>query len=166
MSKPTTVSAKVPQEVYSELTLRVPEGERSLFIRDAIIEKLQATPRPDKLLELERRVSSLENGFSEIKRYLASLEVLTYDRGKVNPYTFCLDDTDRQVMDYLIQHRGATTPELADHLQTNRWLVLNRLRRIQKTSRKQLGKPVVQHHAGEKNGKKKAWWLNEELVGT
>lgn len=166
MSKPTTVSAKVPQEVYSELALRVPEGERSLFIRDAIMEKLRATPRPDKLLELEKRVSSLEDGFSEIKRSLASLEVLTYDRGKVNPYTFCLDDTDRQIMDYLLQHRGATTPELADHLQTNRWLVLNRLRRIQRMSRKQLGKPVVQHHAGEKNGKKKAWWLNEELVGT
>jgi hypothetical protein len=165
MSKPTTVSAKIPREVYNEFALRVPEGERSLFIRDAILEKLQSIPRSDKLLELEARVGSLEAGLSEIKRFLASLEVLTYERGKINPFTFCLDETDKQIMDYLLQHRGATTPELAEQLQTNRWLVLNRLRRIQRASRKQLGIAVVQHHAGEKQGKKKAWWLNEELVG-
>jgi hypothetical protein len=51
-------------------------------------------------------------------------------------------------------------------LKTNRWLVLNRLRRIQKVSRKQLGKPVIEYSAAEKSGKKKAWWINEELIET
>lgn len=162
--KSTVVSAKLPEEVYKELVLRVSEGERSAFIRDAIREKLQKVPRPDKILGLEKRVSKLENELSEIKKYLARLEVLTYELGKINPYTFCIDETDHKIIDYLLHYKGATTPELAEYLKTNRWLILNRLRKIQKSSKKQLGKPIVQYYAGEKMGKKKAWWLNEELI--
>jgi len=164
MGKPTVVSAKIPEEVYMEFALRVPEGERSAFIRDAIMEKLQATPRPDKMLELETRVDSLETQLSEIKKYLANLEMLTFDRGKINPYAFCIDQTDHKIIDYLLQHKGATTPELAEQLKANRWFVLSRLRRIQKSSKKQLGKPLVEHYSGEKSGKRKAWWLSEELA--
>ena len=164
MEKSTAISAKIPDEVYKELVLRIPEGERSAFIRDAITEKLQTTPRPDKILGLEKRVGKLEDDFSEIKRYLAKLEMLTYERGKINPHTFCIDETDHKIIDYLLHYKGATTPELAEHLKTNRWLILNRLRKIQKSSKKQLGKPIVQYYSGEKRGKKKAWWLNEELL--
>jgi hypothetical protein len=164
MGKGTVISAKVPDEVYAELALRVPEGERSAFIRDAIMEKLQTTPRPDRILGLEARVNTLENQLSEIKKYLANLEVLTFDRGKINPHAFCIDEIDHKIIDYLLQHKGATTPELAEQLKTNRWLVLNRLRKIQKSSKEQLGKPIIQHYSGEKNGKKKAWWLSEELA--
>jgi hypothetical protein len=160
------ISAKVPDDVYKEMLLRVPEGHRSNFIRDAITEKLQKTPKPDKILELEQRVGKIEKEFSEVKKYLADLELLTYDRGKTNPHTFCVDELDHKLVDYLIHYKGATTPELADYLKTNRWLVLNRLRRIQKASRKQLGKSVIDYYGGEKSGKKKAWWVNEELVET
>jgi hypothetical protein len=62
-----------------------------------------------------------------------------------------------------MHYKGATTPELATYLKTNRWLILNRLRKIKKTSRNQLGKPIVAYHPNEKSGKKKAWWINEEL---
>jgi hypothetical protein len=160
------ISAKVPDDVYKEMLLRVPEGDRSNFIRDAITEKLQKTPKPDKILELEQRIGKMEKEFSEVKKYLADLELLTYDRGKTNPHTFCVDELDHKLVDYLIHYKGATTPELADYLKTNRWLVLNRLRRIQKASRKQLGKSVIDYYGGEKSGKKKAWWVNEELVET
>ena len=166
MPKTTIVSAKIPEEIYDEFVLRVSEGERSAFIRDAIMEKLQTIPRPDKVLELEGRVNRLENELSEIKNYLARLEILTYEHGKINPHTFCIDDTDHKIIDHLLQCKGATTPELAEHLKTNRWLILNRLRRLQKTSKKQLGKPIVQYHSEEKSGKKKAWWINEELTAT
>lgn len=164
MGKSTIVSAKLPEELYKELILRISEGERSAFIRDAIMEKLQKVPRPDKILGLEKRVGKLETDFSEIKKFLANLEVLTYERGKIKPHTFCIDETDHKIIDHLLHYKGATTPELAEHLKTNRWLILNRLRKIQKTSKKQLGKPIVQYYAGEKRGKKKAWWLNEELI--
>jgi Arc/MetJ-type ribon-helix-helix transcriptional regulator len=164
MDETRVVSAKIPQQIYEEMILRVPEGNRSDFIREAIMEKLQKTPRPDKVLNLEKRMDRMEKELAEIKKYLADLELLTYGQGKANPHTFGMDETDHKLIDYLIHYKGATTPELADYLKTNRWLVLNRLRRIQKTSRKQLGKTVIEYYPGEKSGKKKAWWINEELV--
>jgi hypothetical protein len=166
MEKVRVISAKIPEEVYKEMLLRVPEGDRSNFIRDAILEKLQKTPKPDKILELEQRMEKMEGEFSEIRKYLANLELLTYERGKINPDSFCRDETDHKIMDYLIHYKGATTPELAEYLKTNRWLVLNRLRRIQKASRKQLGKSIIEYYPGEKSGKTKAWWINEELIET
>ncbi|UCE95169.1 MAG: hypothetical protein JSV51_05385 [Candidatus Bathyarchaeota archaeon] len=165
MGKSTTVSTKIPEEVYKEFVLRVSEGERSAFIRDAIMERLQKVPRPDKILRLEERVSKLEADFSETMKYLAKLEVLTYDQGNINPHAFCIDDMDHKIVDYISHYKGATTTELAEYLKTNRWFILNRLRRIQKLSRKQLGKPIVQYCPREKMGKKKAWWMNEEITG-
>ena len=164
MHKLTTISAKIPEEVYQELVLRVPEGERSSFIREAIVEKLQKTPRPDKIMELERKIGKLEVSLSEVKRYLVELEILTYERGKINPHAFCIDALDHNIVDHLLQHKGATTSELAETLRTNRWLILNRLKRIQRLSRKQLGKPIVEYHAGERSGKRKAWWMSKEFM--
>ena len=158
------ISVKVPENVYKEMLLRVPDGDRSDFIRDAIMEKLQKTPKPDRILAVEKRVDRMERELSEIKKYLADLELLTYDRGKTNPHTFAVDEIDHKIVDYLMHYKGATTPELAEYLKTNRWLVLNRLRRIQKQSKKQLGKQVIEYYPGEKSGKKKAWWMNEELI--
>ncbi|UCF59266.1 MAG: hypothetical protein JSV15_02315 [Candidatus Bathyarchaeota archaeon] len=166
MGKVAVVSAKIPEEVYKEFVLRVPDGERSGFIRDAIMEKLQTVPRPDKILELEQKISRLGRDVSEIKKSLAELEVLTYERGKINPHSFCIDDIDHRIVDYLIHYKGATTPELADFLKTNRWLILNRLRKIQRLSKKQLGKPIVEYCSGERSGKRKAWWISEELIET
>lgn len=164
MDELRVISAKISDEVYKEMILRIPEGDRSNFIRDAIMEKLQKTPKPDRILELEGRFEKMEKEFSQIKRYLADLELLTYERGKTNPHTFGVDETDHKIIDYVTHYKGATTPELASYLKTNRWLILNRLRRMQRTSRKQLGKPIIQYYSGERSGKKKAWWMNEELV--
>ena len=163
MSDVRVISAKIPEEVYSEMALRIPEGDRSTFIREAIIEKLQNTPKADKLLELTERMSKIEREFGEIKKYLADLEILTYQRGKINPHTFCIDETDNKIIDYLLHYKGATTPEIAEYVKTNRWLVLNRLRKIQRNSKKQNGKPIIDYYAGEKSGKKKAWWISEEI---
>ena len=166
MNELRVISAKIPDAVYKEMLLRVPEGDRSNFVRDAIMEKLQKTPKPDKVLELEQRLDKIEREFSEVKRYLADLELLTYGQRKTNPHTFGVDDLDHKIIDFLIHYKGSTTPELADYLKTNRWLVLNRLRRIQKVSKKQLGKSIIDFYAGERSGKKKAWWINEELIET
>ena len=164
MSETRIISVKIPEEVYKEMALRVPEGDRSNFIREAISEKLEKTPKADKLLALEERMGKLEANFSEIRKYLADLELLTFQHGKTNPHNFCLDEIDHKIMEYLMHYKSATTPELAEYLKTNRWLVLNRLRRIQKTSKKQAGKSVIEYYGGERSGKKKAWWIDEELM--
>jgi len=166
MSRLVVVSAKISEDAYKELSLRIPERERSDFIREAIMEKLEKTPRPDRILELQSRMTNIETELAEVKKYLAELEVLTFERGNMNPHTFCIDEIDHKIVDYLLHYKGATTPELADCTKTNRWLVLNRLRKIQKISKKQLGKPLITYDAGEKQGKYKAWWLNEELIET
>ena len=163
MNEVRVISAKVPEEVYKEMVLRVPEGDRSDFIREAIMEKLQNTPKTDRLLELTERMSKIEREFGEIRKYLADLELLTYQHGKINPHTFCIDETDHKIIGYLLHYKGATTPEIAEYVKTNRWLVLNRLRKIQKNSKKQNGKPIIDYYAGEKSGKKKAWWISEEI---
>jgi len=164
MNKHTTVTTKLPIDIYKELTLRIPEGERSNFIRDAITEKLEKTPKPDKIQELEQKINKLQTELSNVKRYLTELEVLTFEKGKINPHTFCIDETDHKIVNYLLNYNGATTPELAEHLKTNRWQALNRLRRIQKRSKNQHGKPIIEYYAGERSGKKKAWWINQELI--
>lgn len=164
MNAHTVVSAKIPEEVYKELALRIPEGERSNFIREAIMEKLQNIPRPDKIFELEKKISKVQTELSEIKRYLAELEVLTFEKEKMSIHSFGIDSLDHSIIDYLLNYKGATTPELAEHVKTNRWQVLNRLRRIQKRSKAQLGKSVIEYYAGERSGKKKAWWINREFI--
>ncbi len=164
LTDPKTVTVKLPEEVYNEMALRIPEGDRSDFIREAIADKLQKTPKPDKLLALEQRMAQLEEQFGQIKKYLSDLEILTFQHGKINPYQFAVDETDRKIIEYLLNYKSATTPELADFLKTNRWLVLNRLQKIEKNSKKQTGKPIISFYAGERSGKKKAWWIEEELI--
>jgi hypothetical protein len=158
------VSAKIPEEIYNEMVLRIPEGDRSNFIREAIVDKLQNTPKADKLLELQQRMNKIEQELGQIRKYLADLELLTYEHDDINPHTFAIDESDHKIIDYLLHYKGATTPEIAEYLKTNRWLILNRLRKIQTNSKKQLGKPIIIYYPGEKSGKKKAWWINQDII--
>jgi len=164
MTENRVVTVKLTEDVYQEMALRIPEGERSNFIREAITEKLQKTPKADKLLAIEERMNRIEQEFGQIRKYLADLEILTFQHGKINPHQFCIDELDHKIMEYLLHYKSATTPEIAEYVKTNRWLILNRLRKIQKKSKKQVGKPIVEYYAGEKSGKKKAWWIDEELI--
>src|SRR4030043_1088521 len=162
MSETRIVSVKLPEEVYQEMALRIPEGDRSTFIREAISEKLQKTPKADKILALEERMGKIEQEFGQIKKYLADLEILTFQHGKIDPHSYCIDEVDDKIMEYLMHYKSATTPELADYVKTNRWLILNRLRKIQKSSKKQVGKSIIEYYAGMRSGKKKAWWIDQE----
>jgi hypothetical protein len=164
MSKYTVVSAKIPIKVYQELTLRIPEGERSTFIREAIRDKLEKTPRPNKLLQIEQKLTQLQKEVNKIKDGLTKLEILTHETGKTNPNIFCIDEIDTTIVNYLLDHRGATTTELAEISKTNRWLILNRLRKISKASKKQLGTAIVSYYPGERSGKRKAWWIKEDII--
>jgi len=155
---------KLPEEVYQEMVLRIPEGDRSGWLREAIAEKLQKTPKPDTLLELQGRMAKIEEEFGQIRKYLADLEILTFQHGKINPHQFGTDEVDHKIIEYLLHYKSATTPELAEYAKTNRWLILNRLQKIEKNSKKQVGKSIIEYYAGERGGKKKAWWLDEELI--
>jgi len=164
LSEHRVVTVKLPEEVYQEMVLRIPEGDRSGWLREAIAEKLQKTPKPDTLLELQGRMAKIEEEFGQIRKYLADLEILTFQHGKINPHQFGTDEVDHKIIEYLLHYKSATTPELAEYAKTNRWLILNRLQKIEKNSKKQVGKSIIEYYAGERGGKKKAWWLDEELI--
>jgi DNA-binding protein Fis len=102
-----------------ELVLRVPEVTEATSC-GSHLRKTRKTPKANKLLELEERMSKLEQDLSGIRKYLADLELLTYGHQKVNPYSFCIDDVDHKIVDYIMHYKGATTPELADYLKVNR----------------------------------------------
>ncbi len=164
MSETRIVTVKLPEDVYHEMALRIPEGDRSNFIREAIAEKLEKTPKADTLLALQERMGKIEQEFGQIRKYLADLEILTYQHGRIDPHAYCNDELDHKIMEYLLHYKSATTPELAEYVKTNRWLVLNRLQKIEKASKKQTGKSIIEYYAGEKSGKKKAWWIDQELI--
>ena len=65
MSEVRIVTVKIPEEVYQEMALRIPEGDRDTFIREAINEKLQKTPKANKLLALEDRMNKIEQEFDD-----------------------------------------------------------------------------------------------------
>jgi hypothetical protein len=146
------------------MALRIPEGDRSTFIREAINEKLQKTPKADTILALQERMGKIEQEFGQIRKYLIDLEILTFQHGKINPHQFCIDELDHKIIEFLLHYKSGTTPELAEYIKTNRWLILNRLRKIQKNSKKQVGKSIIEYCAGERSGKKKAWWIDEALI--
>lgn len=162
MSELVTLTVKVPASVFQELRLRIPEGERSDFVRDAILEKLDRAPKPDRLAELERRMERLESSIFEMKKALAQLEILTYESGEKDLYTFCVDEQDRKIVDFLVQKRGATTTEIAETTGIERSEVLSRLQRIQGRSRRELGKGLVKFYPGLREGKMRAWWIDEK----
>jgi hypothetical protein len=106
-------------------------------------------------------MDKMEEQLGQIRKYLADLELLTYGHQKVDPHSFCLDGLDRKLVDYLLHYKGATHPELAEYANINRWLVLNRLQKIKRPA-PTMRKAVIDYYGGEKSGKKKAWWVNEE----
>ena len=97
-SEQVPVTLKLPRRVFEELQIRIPEGERSDFIREAILEKLNRTPRPNVVLKLEERMKRLEEDIATIKASLADLELLSYEKGRIDPYTFCEDEKDRAIV--------------------------------------------------------------------
>ena len=120
MSENRVVTTKLPEEIYQELILRIPEGDRSTFIREAIAEKLQNIPKPDKLFALEERIEKIEIEFGQIRKYLADLAILTFQHGKIDPYQFATDALDKKIIEYLLHYKSGTTPELAEYTKTNR----------------------------------------------
>jgi hypothetical protein len=159
-----TFTVKLPKNLLEELKLRIPKGVRGNFIKDAIAKELEVVPRPDRLSTLEQRLEKTESEIIELKKTLAQFDILTYEQEKVNPLNYCEDNIDRKIIDLITQRGGATTPEIAKVVGVNRYLILNRLQRMQKRSERKLGKPAIIFSPMERMGKKRAWWVNPELV--
>ena len=157
-------TVKIPRNIFEDLELRIPKGVRSDFVREAITEKMRKIPLSDRLEKMEKRLDKIEDEIGEIKKLLNELGILAYEKGKVNPYNCCQDEIDKKIVEFLIQHGGATTPEISKHVGENRWLILNRLKKIRYRSEKKTGRAAVYFLATERMGRKRAWWADENLL--
>ena len=45
LSETRIISVKIPEQVYQEMALRIPEGDRSNFVREAIQRKTRENPQ-------------------------------------------------------------------------------------------------------------------------
>lgn len=164
-SENVAFSIKIPKSLLEEIEIKIPKGMWSNFIRDAIAEKIHRIPFSERISKLEEKVSSLEEEIGDLKKTLAELDILTIEKDKADPYNYCQDEIDRKIVELIIQRGGATTPEISEYTGENRWLILNRLKKISAKSEKKLGKPVICFSATEKMGKRRAWWIDPALLG-
>ena len=163
MEETTILTVRIPKKLLEELELKIPKNRRSVFVREAIEEKIRKIPVFVRLKEIEDRLERLENEVGEVKKVLAEFDLLTYEREK-NPYSFCQDEVDKKIVEFLIQQGGATTSEIAKHVGLNRWLILNRLKKLSQRTEKRFGKPAIYFLAVERMGRKRAWWIDEKLL--
>jgi len=86
-NKLRVVSFKIPEENYNQIILHIPKGQKSNFIKNATMEKLQKLPTIDKVLELEQRINNLE-------KQVAMLKQQANEKEKAHFETFCKDEND------------------------------------------------------------------------
>lgn len=157
-------TVKIPRQLFEEIELRVPKGIRGEFIREAITEKVRKIPLSQRLDKIEEKLSYIEVEVGELKKTLAELDLLSNPKDKINISTICRDTIDHQIIEFLVHNGGTTTSQLARHLKLNRFLILNRLKRMKEVSERKYGKPSVDFLSIEKMGRKRAWWINEDVL--
>ncbi len=70
MSETRIVTVKIPEEVFQEMALRIPEGDRSTFIREAIAKNYRKHPNR-QTLSPGRRMGKIEQEFGQIRKYFS-----------------------------------------------------------------------------------------------
>lgn len=118
--------------------------------------------------EIEKRLRALERFRDRYEPVLREVvKFLDISRPRVNPDKYCSDDLDRKIIDYLIEHLGAGTTEIATALgldpQKGRHIIGKRIAKIKRLS-EQDGWNILEFHPELKEGKFRAWWINLEEI--
>jgi Arc/MetJ-type ribon-helix-helix transcriptional regulator len=160
MSEPLTVTVRIPKELAKELDSKVEPRYRSEYIRQAIIDKLRrgsneppTRDRNDEINGLKDRISALEDAIKDLGKKGREVQVpaLLED--------ISLDETDRQIIGYLVEHKSATTRELEKVVNLRRIMILERTKQIENKYEEKLGRPFLKFIRGKRDGKRQAWWL-------
>lgn len=162
--KPTVEEISIRVRLERELLERIDsiagQNGRQRFIKDAIIWRLDQELPPlvlemaDSIDELKARVDHLEQSQSS-SLYLEQLNEIANTK-------VCRDDLDRQMLAYFIQHKGATTTDLARALlgsTSKRRTILDRIDKLNKRATQILGVPILEHYKGIKENIRGAWWI-------
>ena len=157
------LTIKVPEQLLEELNKKVSRGKRSAFIKEAIIEKLRQEPGG--------KATSLENEIEQLRSRIVKLERVIKREGTVNDTELdkenlkqlldqsCDDETDRLIVNHLLEFRGATTKDLESVTSLKRRQILTRIKKIAIRTEQKVGKEIVQFKRTKNKGKKQAWWI-------
>ena len=124
--------------------------------------------RDRTLSEIEKRLRALERFRDRAEPILDEVaEQLEISRPRVNPAKYCSDHLDLKIIDYLIEHKGAGTSEIAKALgldpEKGRHTIGKRLNKIARLSKNDAW-DVLEFHPEVKEEKFRAWWLDTTRI--
>jgi len=155
-----SIRVRLPRDVLERIDLLVGNNGRQKFIRNAIASRLDDEV-PPVVLEVIDDVDRLKMRVDHLEK----VQSTSYYLGKLNDVVktqVCRDDLDRKLLAYLLQHEGATTPELALSLLSSsgkRRTILDRIEKLNQRARKIVGAKILEHQRETVKGKRGAWWL-------
>ena len=160
-SRDDTVSIRLrlDRETIDRIDELVGESGRQRFIREAVLGRLdeELPPVIYDLLEDVRQLTARVD-------YLEELRETSVFHGELNETIkkrVCRDELDRKILVFILQHRGATSPELAESLlgsSSKRRTIVDRISKLNQRSQAEIGAELLYHERGERDGKRGAWW--------
>ncbi len=164
--KEISIRVRLAKETLERIDLLVGSNGRQKFIADAIAWRLDQDV-PPVMLEMIDDIDALKDRVTHLEK----IQSTSYYIGRLSDEVkskVCRDDLDRRLLAYLLQHEGATTPELARSLLRSngkRRTVLGRIDKLNQRARTVLGVRILEHERGIVKGKRGAWWLvNTEKI--
>lgn len=166
-SDKVSIRLRLDRETLDRIDELVSESGRQRFIREAVLERLNED-LPPVIYELMEEVRQLSSRVD----YLEELRETSVFRGELKEIiktSVCRDELDRKILAYILQHRGATSPDLAENLLSNsskRRTIVDRISKLNQRAQSELGHEILHHERGEREGKRGAWWAidPDELV--
>jgi len=162
-----SIRVRLGKEILERIDVLVGSNGRQKFIRDAVVSRLDEDI-PPVMLEMIDDIDGLKARVAHLER----IQSTSYYLGKLSDEVkskVCRDDLDRKLLAYLLQHEGATTPELAQSLLSSngkRRTILGRIDKLNQRARTILGVRILEHERRLVKGKRGAWWIihSEKLV--
>jgi hypothetical protein len=158
--KEVSIRVRLRKETLERVDLLVGSNGRQKFIADAIAWRLDQHV-PPVVLEMIDDIDALKDRVTHLEK----VESTSYYIGRLTDEMkndVCRDDLDKKLIAYLLQHEGATTPELARSLLRSngkRRTVLGRIDKLNHRARTVLGVRILEHERGIVKGKRGAWFL-------
>ncbi len=151
---------RLSRTIVDRIDHLVGENGRQKYIRDSVAYRLDEELPPvvfeliDEVEQLKSRVGHLENE--------QATSVFNRQMNETAKTKVCRDEFDLKMLTYFLQHRGATTPELAEELlkdPNKRRTIVDRISKMNARAEEFIGVIILQFQKGEMDGKRGAWWI-------
>ena len=163
IGKTVVLTVKIPKELLEELNRKIERGKRSKFVKEAIIEKLRQTPNSEET-DLKEEIEQLKSRIIKLERVTKRKEPNIHNEFYKEDLKqllnhICNDETDKLIINHLIESEGATTKELESVTSLKRRQILTRIKGIARRTEEKFGKRIIQFKRTKDKGKRQAWWI-------